>query len=119
MAVNRLRQETPKNSHGRLYEARVAKKTGIRLTPNSGAMAGAKGDGRLPGWAVEMKTTDKNSLAIELGWLVKITEEAAAAGLNPMLLFSFVLKSGRPRPNASTEWVAMPLHVFEELVKKP
>ena len=118
MAVNRLRETTPRNAHGKLYEGRVAKKAGIRLTPNSGAMKGAKGDGRLPGWAVEMKTTDKNSLPIELGWLVKITEEAAAAGLNPMLLFSFVLKDGRPRPNAPTEWVAMPLYVFEDLKKK-
>lgn len=121
MAVNRFRQDTPPNAHGKLYEKRVAKKTGIRLTPASGAMKGNKGDGRLTNkakWLVEMKSTDKATHSIELGWLVKITEEAAAAGRNPALLFSFVLKDGRPRPNAPTEWVAMPLYIFEELTGK-
>jgi hypothetical protein len=122
MAVNRFRETVPRNAHGKLYEQRVAKKTAIRLTPASGAMPGAKGDGRLSTeaqkWLVEMKSTDKNTHSIELGWLVKITEEAAAAGRNPALLFSFVLKDGRPRPNAPTEWVAMPLYLFEELTKK-
>lgn len=116
---NRLRIKTPGNAHGKLYEPRAAKKLGARLTPNSGATVGSKGDMRTALWLIESKTTVNQSLAMELAWLVKITEEASTSMRNPALLFSFVLPDGRPRPNASTEWVAMPLHLFQELTDGP
>lgn len=113
---NRLRFPGPvANGHGKLYEERAAKKLGARQQPNSGAMAGAKGDLRSDSYLIESKTTVAATLPIDLGWLVKISEEAHALGLQPLLMLSFVLPSGRPRPNAETEWVAMPLKAFQEL----
>lgn len=120
---NRFRSDGPKvnNTHGKLYEPRVAKKLSARLTPNSGAMTGAKGDATRVAdrkWLLEMKTTVNATLPMDLGWLVKISEEAYAKGMEPALVFSFVLPDGRPRPNATTEWVAIPLAVYQELTEK-
>ena len=108
------------NAHGKLYEAHAVKSLGARLQPNSGAMVGAKGDMRKRSassgdWMIEAKTTVNASLPLELGWLVKISEEAQAAGARPALVVSFVTPAGRPRPNAPTEWVLMPLQTFKEL----
>jgi len=114
-APNRFRTPVGTNDHGKLYEGRVAKKIGARLTPNSGAMVGAKGDMSKGNWLIESKTTKDASLSIQLAWLVKITEEAQAKAKAPALLFSFVLPDGRPKPNAETEWVAVPLQVWKEL----
>jgi hypothetical protein len=84
-------------------------------------MESAKGDMRVAGkdrtWLMESKTTSAGSMSVELGWLVKISEEAHRQGQTPALLIAFVTPTGRPRPNAETEWVAMPLQVFNELIK--
>lgn len=117
MAINRLRINPPANSHGKRYEAKVAKKLGARLQPNSGAMPGAKGDMRYQRWLIESKSTTHASFSIELGHLVKITEEANAKGMNPALLFSFVFPDGRPHPNCSSEWVAVPIGLWHELTE--
>lgn len=119
---NRYRDGGPeKNPHGKLYEAKVAKKMGARLQPNSGATAGFKGDMKLTKgknrFLIESKTTLDASISVKLEWLVKITEEARAKAMTPALLFSFVLPNGRPAPNAETEWVAMPLQTFNELTE--
>lgn len=112
---NRLRGPTRANDHGKLYEAKVAPKLSARLRPASGAMVGAKGDMVNKDWLFESKTTTGKTLAVELGWLVKITAEAIAARKNPALVMSFVLPSGRPVPNCESEWVAMPLQTYKEL----
>lgn len=112
---NRLRTKTGVMDHGRLYEKQVAKTLSARLRPASGAMVGAKGDLTVGKWLLEAKTTTDASLGLKLGWLVKITEEANASGKIPGLLFSFVLPTGRPRPNCESEWVAMPVSMFKEL----
>lgn len=117
MAVNRFRAEVGKQDHGKLFEARVAPKLGARLRPNSGAMVGAKGDMTVRDWLVEAKTTTSKTLPLELGWMVKITEEALASGKTPAIMVSFVLPSGRPVPNCESTWVCMPLQVFEEKIK--
>lgn len=112
---NRLRSVTGPADHGRLYEPRAAKSLSARLTPNSGAMAGAKGDMSVKNWLIESKTTVDSSLSLKFSWLVKISEEAAVQGKNPALVFSFVLPTGRPKPNAESEWVAVPMQVWKEL----
>jgi hypothetical protein len=68
-------------------------------------------------WLLEAKTTVSESLSVDLGWLVKISEEAIRRGMSPALLFSFVLPDGRPKPNAETEWVAIPKQLFMELTE--
>lgn len=103
------------NEHGKHAEARMARTLGLRLQPNSGAMAGAKGDMRSANWLVEAKTTVNSTIPIDLGWLVKITGEALALGLRPAVALSFVLPSGRPRPNSETDWVLVPACVFRDL----
>jgi hypothetical protein len=81
-------------------------------------MVGAKGDMVMHDWLLESKTTTGKTLAVELGWLVKITSEALSSKKTPALVMSFVLPSGRPVPNCESEWVAMPLQTFKELTSK-
>ena len=119
MATNRYRDATTRPmDHGKAYESHVSKRLGARLTPASGAMVGAKGDMSMQDFLIESKTTTDSSLALKLGWLVKISEEAQCKGKKPAVITSFVLPSGRPQPMASTEWVCLPLSVFQELLEK-
>lgn len=109
-----------KVAHGNKSEKRLANKMGSRLTPASGAMRGAKSDALLNKkemkFRIESKSTINNSLSIELGWLVKITEEALQTGCNPVLTFSYVDGDGRAKPKG--DWVAMPLWLFQELTEE-
>lgn len=110
-------REKPDTGHGKLYEGFAAKKMGARMQPASGAMVGAKGDLTVREYLIESKSTTNASLAIQLAWLVKITEESQAKGMTPALLMSFVLPTGRPKPNACSEWVAVPLPIWQELTE--
>jgi len=112
---NRLRATAPRNAHGKLYEPKVAKVLSARLTPNSGAVAGFKGDMSMGRWLIESKTTVNSTMSLDLGWLVKITEEANTRGMNPALLVAFVQPDGRPKANAESQWVMMPLSHFQDL----
>jgi hypothetical protein len=107
--------QAPANGHGRLSERRVATKVGARLTPNSGALVGAKSDAVCGSYRMEMKSTNKTTLAIELAWLAKITREARQQGQTPALLFSFVNAEGKPAMDMNADWVAIPLWKFNEL----
>jgi hypothetical protein len=104
-----------KNAHGKKSENRVAKQMKARLHPNSGAMAGAKSDASRTGVRMEMKSTTTQTMAIELAWLVKITQEALEHGQYPVVVLSFVDNQGKPRLRQYAEWVVVPLAVFEEL----
>lgn len=115
---NRFRADTQSMDHGKIYEARVSRKLGARLTPASGALVGAKGDMSLGDFLLESKSTTDSSLSLKLGWLVKISEEAQCKGKKPGVIASFVLPNGRPQPMASSEWVCIPMHVFQELLEK-
>lgn len=104
------------NGHGDLSEKRVVKSLGGRAQPNSGAMRGAKGDARLERrhkYRIECKSTTKPTMAVELGWLVKITEEALPHGEVPTLTISFVTPEGKARKNG--DWVMVPKNYFDEL----
>ena len=122
MAVNPLRggAVVPHNNHGKAYEGHAAKKMGARLRPASGAMVGAKGDfASTSGKPLlyESKSTTAASLPVKLEWLVKITEEAQAQAKTPVLVMAFVLPTGRPAPNCSSEWCAVPMPVFQEMLE--
>lgn len=103
---------------GRVSEKRMAKGLGGLATPGSGAMRGAKSDIRLKKerhkFQVECKSTKALTLPVDLGWLVKISEEAAATGSVPALTLSFTDAEGKARPKG--DWVAVPLWFFEELI---
>ena len=109
-----------KNSHGGKSEKRVSKAIGSRLTPASGAMRGAKGDGLkrspLGREVIESKSTIHTTMGLDLGWLVKVLHEARGIGGRALLTLSFVTPEGKPRP--SGDWVAMPLLDYQELMER-
>lgn len=109
------------NVHGVSWEKKAAAKLGAKLQPASGAMAHAKGDfvskeGKE--FLYEAKSTTNASLQVQLAWLVKISEEAQAKGMSPAVVIGFVFPDGRPRPNCASEWICIPLPVYQELLEK-
>lgn len=110
----------PKNAHGKRSEKRIAQTLGARLTPASGATAGAKGDMKHVGDGfkvlMEAKSTVAQTLSVELAWLQKITKEALEKGMTPALTLSFVRPDGNALPHG--EWVAVPLWAWQELLER-
>lgn len=106
--------------HGRVSEKRVATSLAARLTPASGAMRGAKSDMKKKAgdrkFQIESKATKNAILGVDLGWLVKVTEEAQATGSIPALTMSFVAEDGKSRPKG--DWVALPLWAFHEILEE-
>lgn len=105
----------PRNSHGKVSEARLAKSLGARLTLNSGATKADKGDMRFVGKRkirLEAKSTIHASMTLELAWLVKIKYEAMSNDSIAALAISFVTREGKALPNG--EWVMVPKTVFQE-----
>lgn len=104
--------------HGRKSEKRVATSLAARLTPASGAMRGAKSDMKKKAgdrkFQIESKATKNATLGVDLGWLVKVTEEAQATGSIPALTMSFVDEHGKSKPKG--DWVAIPMWAFQELI---
>lgn len=77
-------------------------------------MRGAKGDAATKEYLLEMKSTTAQSIALQVGWLSKISQEAIAQSKTPALVISFVLPDGKPQMKTNAEWVCVPRHVFEE-----
>ena len=103
---------------GRLSEVRVAASMGAKLKPASGAMTGAKGDATLEDFLLEMKSTKLQSIAIQVGWLSKISQEAVTTGKIPAVVLSFVSEDGKPQMKYNSEWVCIPKAIFmERLIK--
>jgi len=104
-------------THGRKSEKRVIKDIGARAHPNSGAMRGAKSDASMKAanFRLEMKSTTNQMMALEIGWLAKISREALVHGQRPAIVVSFVTPDGKPRQSYHAEWVVLPLDVFKEL----
>lgn len=101
---------------GRASEARVAALLGARLTAASGAVD--KGDMRLDRnehkFLIEAKSTQKETLSVDLGWLTKIVTEAMEKANTPAIVLSFTDTTGRGRRNG--DWIAFPLWVLEQLL---
>ncbi len=103
----------PIGQAGRKSEKRLAKQTGARLRPNSGAVQGAKGDMVLGETLIESKSTTGRSFSVQHEHLNKIAVEAREQSKTPALTVSFVNADGRPCPNG--DWVLIPLRVFKEM----
>lgn len=102
---------------GRSSEKRVAKKMGGRLQPASGALTPFKGDFKLDRklkFLVEAKSTTGDTLKVDLGWLMKITQEALHHNSKPLLTISFVDQRGELR-GLKEDWVLMPKSTFDEI----
>lgn len=69
---------------GRFYEAEIAKRTGGKTTPFSGA--GAVKEDVIDGdWLVQAKLTDKNSFSLKLSVLEELALNAVKQGKTPRL----------------------------------
>lgn len=94
-------------------EKALASRVGGRVTPGSGCFMGNKGDVKSDDFLIECKRTDSASLRVTAEWLAKITKEAVEAGRFPALHFSL-----GGAPEASRDWVIVPLHVFCAMTKR-
>jgi hypothetical protein len=103
------------NAHGAKAEKRLAKRTGARLTPASGALQGAKGDMFTDRFRIESKSTVKDSYRLPLDVLCKAADEASEQGEVGVLVIQFVMPDGRIRRQGA--WVCLPEHVFKELLE--
>ncbi len=116
--MSRLREaaegKTAIGKPGRRAEKKTLGKMGAEATPNSGA-SGSKGDGELPGFLLECKSTIHGSISLKREHLSKITGEAHAAGVNPCLAIIFTDTGGTPVREGT--WICMPREIFEELTK--
>ena len=106
------RQQHRIGKAGRKSEKRLTKVLGGRETAASGAF-GDKGDIDLGLALVEAKSTTQESMGVKMAWLAKIAREARAVGKSPALAISFVNAEGQPLLDG--EWVAVPLHKFQEM----
>ena len=100
---------------GRASEKKLSRQLGGRMRPASGAVEGAKGDIDLGGVLLEAKSTTGRSIGVTFEWLSKIAGEARSEGKVPALSLSFVRPDGSPLMDG--QWVAIPLHVWEERLK--
>jgi hypothetical protein len=112
--LDRLNKRTGET--GMRSEKRVARSMGARLHAGSGASHNAKSDATLGDFRLEMKSTQASSMRLEMGWLSKISSEAAHHGQKPALVVSFTTPDGKPAMKHNAEWVMVPKHVFEELI---
>jgi hypothetical protein len=117
--MSRYIQRLEQGDHGTTSERRVAKRMGSRLQPASGALPGAKSDAKLKGqkfkFRIESKATVYTTLALDLGWLTKITQESLSDSSIPTVTLSFVDPQGKPRSARNSEWVLLPAWAFEDL----
>lgn len=114
---------TQKNQHGKKSEARLAQDLGMRSTRASGALVFDKGDATFSATIndkvfkgrMECKSTVNQSMSLKKSWLDKIASETTANGEIPVLSLSFVDHDGDPQ-DFNSDWVAMPLSVWRELL---
>ena len=85
-------------------EKRLAKELKGYTTAASGAGRN-KGDIDTKNFKIEVKRTDKQSLAIKKSWLLKIEEESYGVGKEPALIIEI----------DGEEWVVIPKRLFKIL----
>lgn len=101
------------------HEDRLGKRLGGKRIPRSGGMAWSKhdpttanGDISVPDFHIEHKRTVKKSMSVEQEWLGKVSDGARRVGKDPALVITFEKKGQAPE-----DWIAIPLEVFERLLK--
>jgi hypothetical protein len=114
--MNRLRDaaagKTQIGKAGRKAEKATLKSHGASPVPNSGA-GNAKGDGELPEFLMEVKSTRFQVFTLTQEMLSKLTGEAHATGVDPCLAIVFTDDNGNPVREGS--WVCIPQDTFKEL----
>jgi Holliday junction resolvase len=112
-----------KKSEGtpRAQEDRIADRLGGKRVRGSGASIYSKADVRdvtvgEEGFLTECKTTKHGSMSVKWDWLTKITKEAMAVQKEPALAIE--IRGGKECHVTDRDWIAIPVRVFEELIKK-
>ena len=97
-------------------EKRLSQKINFQLTKGSGNQPyiSKKGDGKTERFVFECKETKSNILKVEGVELVKLWGNAIKAGKDPILVLS-IYGICEPVPQ---DWVAMPVELFNELIKE-
>jgi len=72
-----------------------------------------RGDISIPGFHVEHKETEADSIGVKRAWLKKVEAGAQRVLKDPALAIKFV----RNGPTPDEEWVAVPVEVFERLLR--
>lgn len=114
---------SPRVSHGKASEKRLANELGMRETFASGALVIDKGDatfsaninGEVFRGRLECKSTVNASLSVKKEWLDKIQSESIARGEVPLFSMSFVDEAGQPL-DANSDWFAMPKWLLAKLL---
>lgn len=94
-----------------LQEKRIAKSIGGFRNPASGAIPGFKGDAQSNIFRCECKRTSANSMVLKMEDLMKIDKEAAAHDQIPC----FAVKFEKMPVGVESQWIAIPLTVFEKI----
>lgn len=109
-----------KYKRSKKHEERIGHALHGRRIPRSGGLSWSSWDSKTAGadirgsgFKIEHKRTERKSLSITLDWLLKVREGAAISMLEPALAFTF--ERGPLKPE---DWVAVPLDVFERLIRK-
>lgn len=101
------------NAISKDQEKRVAKRSGGKRVPASGALPGIKGDVDSRIHLLECKTTGKKSLRVEQKWLAKISREARMKHKDAGLVVSFPEMPS----DVEQDWVMIPMEAFKRLVE--
>lgn len=97
-----MRRKNP----GKEVEKQVLKKIKARPQPNSGSTPGMPNDGVKGRYLIEVKSTEKKSIRLQLEDLAKLEDNALMHGKIPALVIAF---EGRQW------WVATPIFDFEKI----
>lgn len=104
---------TASHRRSKKQERDLARHTGGKLTPASGARA-VKGDVRVKGiMRIEAKTTKNKSFSITQEMLDKIEEAAISAGEMPVIVVEFIDTEGRP----IREVAVCPTYVLNSIIE--
>lgn len=102
--------------NGRVAEDTFAKRVGGRTRPGSGNMEGAKGDVTVDNFLIENKATQTDTMSLKREWLLKVYQEALELNRVPALAFQFTTEGGKSEKR--DRWIAVPEHVFREMMEK-
>lgn len=94
-------------------EKRVARKTGGRRQPMSGALPCFKGDVSLDSFLIDAKQTIHKTMSVQSDWLRKINREASDCGKYPALS----LEWANATEGVERDWILIPISVFNTMLQ--
>lgn len=96
------------------HEREIAETLGGVRQPGSGAFGGKKNDVRLDRFLLDSKETIHGEIKVGGAELAKVCHHAAESQLYPGLVLTL---KGKLAATTPSEWVAIPLSVFAEMVQ--